>query len=185
MSLTMEDSLVQQTHILNESGQSAIEFILTIAFAFGITFLFVGHSLNITSGYLAHYVNFMAARTYLTVDDGSDNFLSTSNAAFREANSVIDRFPLEAFGVKPEVESHNYQNASAIFTGITMYFEKKVSLMPIVGGTEKGRFLSESFLGKEPTVSTCLEMTCQALSGDRNACKDALSKSVTLYDNGC
>jgi hypothetical protein len=181
----MEDYLAPKTLILNDSGQSAIEFILTFMFAFGITFLFVNHTLNITGGYLAHYVNYMSARTYLTVEAGADGFEQNNTFAIRQAKSVVDRFPLKAYGVNAKFEAINYQDASALFTGTTLYFEQKVSLMPVVGGKEKGRFLSESFLGKEPTITNCLQMACQAITGSRESCKDIAQKSVTLYDNGC
>lgn len=182
---TPVDSLVQQTPILNEDGQSAIEFILTFIFAFGITFLFVNHTLNITGGYLAHYVNFMSARTYLTVEIGSDVFDTNSNYAAKKAQEVVDRFPLKDFGVDAKLEVFSYKDASALFAGTTLYFEQKVSLMPVIGGNQKAKLLSESFLGKEPTIINCLEMVCQAMTGSRQDCKDISQKSVTLYDNGC
>jgi hypothetical protein len=181
----MEDSLVQKTPILNESGQSAIEFILTFMFAFGITFLFINHTLNITSGYFAHYVNFMAARTYLTVESGSDAFEQNNAHAKRLAKEVVNRFPLKKFGIDPKLEVISFDDGSALFSGTTLYFEQKVSLMPIIGGKDKGRFLSESFLGKEPTISNCLQMVCQAMTGSRDSCKGISQKSMTLYDNGC
>ena len=186
MNLITEDSLVQPTHILsNEKGQSAIEFIMTFIFAAGLTFLFIGHTMNVTSGYLAHYVNFMSSRTYLTVEAGSDSFEANHATATAAAKEVFDRFPLAQFGVTGKHEIQSYETGGAIFAGSTFYFEQVVSLMPVIGGNQKAQFLTESLLGKEPTITNCLEMVCQAITGSRGECKNATNRSITLYDNGC
>mgnify|MGYP001384050434 CR=1 FL=1 len=62
--------LVLKKNILSskdESGQAAIEFVLTIAFGLGIVFLYVNFAFNYTVGYAVHYATFMAARTFQTV----------------------------------------------------------------------------------------------------------------------
>jgi hypothetical protein len=183
----MEGSLVQvmRTHN-NEKGQSAIEFILTIAFALGVTFLFVNQALNLTEGYLAHYVNFMASRAYLVHDGGGIRKDNNLNLAAAKANEVYKSYPLENFGIKADFKVISSNDANGIFTGTVVQFEKPLSALPVVGGGEDAIFYSESFLGKEPMRITCSEMICAAISGSLNECNSgADNMDIVLYDNGC
>jgi len=174
-------------HILhNEKGQSAIEFILTSSFAIGITFLFLNQALNLTEGYLNHYVNFMSARAYLVHDEGVDSKLTNIAAAVTLAESVYESYPLESFGIISDFKVNTQEAASAIFTGTISSFEKRLSSLPMVGGSENALFYSEAFLGKEPSRFTCSEMVCAAISGSTTQCRSqAETMDIVLYDNGC
>ena len=181
--------LIRSKKILNQSGQVAIEFILTFIFALGITFLFVNQAINMTEGYLVHYVNFMASRTFLTYEQGSSSSTSNINAAESRARQVFNSYPLSEFGVKVTFEVNKPApagNKPQIFSGTTALFEKKISPFSVVGGKTKAKLLSESFLGREPDRITCHEMVCYALTKDRQACQqNAQNMDAVLYDNGC
>ena len=174
-------------HILdNELGQSAMEFVLTIAFAMGVTFLFVNQSLNLTAGYFAHYVNFMAARTYSVHETGVDSQETNITESSNIARQIISRSQLKAFGVDGTFTVVTRQEGSALFSGTVLQFEKSISALPIVGGREKALFYSESLLGKEPTRIICQQMVCGAMTGSPGSCQNtATSMDVVLYDNGC
>ena len=138
----------------NEKGQSAIEFILTFAFSLGFVFLFVNLALNLTSGYLNHYVNFMASRTYLVQDSGINNEITVLNFAREEAQKTFDRYPISQFGIDAEFKVIKSGTRSGLYVGTTSQFEKPLSSMPLIGSAEDAILLSESFLGKEPTRLT-------------------------------
>ncbi len=94
------DSIDQQSHTLknNQQGQAAIEFILTFAFGIGIVMLFVSLAMNMTRGYLVHYANFMASRTFLTYDSNSTNDVGSSiNKARERAVTTFKSYPLASF----------------------------------------------------------------------------------------
>jgi uncharacterized protein (UPF0333 family) len=185
--------LVLKIHTLknNQSGQVMIEFILVLVFALGITFIFVHMSMNYTIGYLNHYATFMSSRTFLTVDSGSNNAAGSWATARNQAIKTFQKYQLSQFGVpninqsnvKMHVDVGGEQN-SMLFVGVTSLFEKKLSSFQAVGGSEKAKFLSESFLGKEPVRVTCLEQVCRAM-GLSDCSSKAQTLDVVLYDNGC
>ena len=193
----MIDSLVQRMRmdnsefntkklIRNEAGQSAIEFILTFAFAIGVTFLFLNQAMNLTEGYLAHYVNFMASRTYLVEDSGVNQKVSTLFHAKKKATEVYESYQLSRFGIDSTFTVITKAKGSALFSGTVIEFQKALSSMPMVGGGEKATFYSESLLGKEPTRITCQQMVCAAITGNLNQCRSAADQmDIVLYDNGC
>lgn len=178
---------MQKTHTLsNEKGQAAIEFILVISFALGVTFLFFSQAFNATDGYLVHYANFMAGRTYLTSERGGTNANSNLTYAATTAEEVYKSYPLGLFKINSTFKVINYQDGSGLLSGTTAQFEKEANFFPGVGGGDKAKLLSETFLGKEPVRFTCLEMICAAITGDRTSCQSQKDDmDVTLYDNGC
>ncbi len=186
MNPIMEDFLVRQTPILrDEKGQSALEFILTFAFALGVTFLFINQSLNLTAGYLNHYVNFMASRAYLVHDAGNNVYENNINYARDRAQEVFRRFPLKELGIDADFQVVTRNEGSALFSGTTSTFKKSLSSLPIIGGGEKATLLSESFLGKEPLRFTCFQMICAAMTGNTQKCQTTSNLDIVPYDNGC
>ena len=167
----------------NQKGQSAIEFILTFVFAIGVTFLFVNQAINLTGGYLVHYVNFMSARAYLVHDVGSN--VPSEQAAEGKAREVFKSYKLEDFNINASFEVITSEAANALFTGTVMQFEKKLSSIPMVGGGQTANFYSESFLGKEPSRFTCYQMVCAAITGSQGGCNGSTDSDLTLFDNGC
>ncbi len=186
---TDKDFLVPQmvTQISNEQGQSAIEFVLVIGFALGVTFLFITQTFNTTRGYLLHYANFAASRVYLTADNGSNEANGNLAFAAARANEQLDSFNLSsAFGIEVDCDFKNYVNTNALFTGSVCEFEATTNFLPLIGGGDKAKLVSESFLGREPTRLNCYEMTCEAIYGERTGCAaKTTTTDFTLYDNGC
>jgi hypothetical protein len=186
----MEGFLVHLTHIhngkklLNEKGQSAIEFILVIGFALGITFLFTTQAMNATKGYLVHYANFAASRVYLVHDGGSRSIGPNYSGAESAALDHMDSFNLtQLFGLKTDC---SVEKENALFTGTVCRYDVVLNFFPMIAGGDKAKLVTESFLGKEPLRATCFEMTCQAITGDRNGCQSKFEiMDITLYDNGC
>lgn len=159
----------------DESGQSTIEFVLTLSFAIGITMLFVSQALNMTVGFMVHYGTFMGGRTYLVFDGNVDS------EAGEEAKRTFEKYNLNNFDINPRVTVVNKQN-SVLFTGITAQYDKLLSPFRLILNGEKATFYSEGFLGKEPTRKTCHQQTCYAVGGD-GVC--GAKWDVTLFDNGC
>lgn len=170
----------------NEAGQVAIEFILVIGLAMGVTFMFVTQAFNATEGYMVHYANFMASRAYLTTDNGSNQVDSVYSNAANVAQEVFDAYPLRSFGVDANFRAISFSQGSGLFQGTTAKFEREANFFPGVGGGDKAQLLSESFLGKEPSRATCYEMVCAAMTGGRSSCSGSVDETdITLYDNGC
>lgn len=192
MSPITTDFLAQRNPIPvinNQSGQSAIEFILVFGFALGITFLFMAQTFNATKGYLLHYATFAASRVYLTVDNGVDGNISGNyNYAEGVAREHLDSFELDnVFGISADCDFENFESTNALFTGTVCKFTTPTNFFPLIGGGRRAELVSESFLGKEPVRSTCYEMICETITGtNRNICRSQWeSMDITLYDNGC
>lgn len=165
---------------INERGQSAIEFVLVFAFGLGLVFLFVNLAINTTSGYLVHYVNFMAARAYMVEDRGIDT--DDFDIARQKAIEVFNSYNIQDFGVDANFKVQTHLDGHPLFTGTITQFRKKLSSLPLVGGGDSALFYSESFLGKEPLRNSCYKSTCTAVTGGAQGCKRV---GIVLYDNGC
>lgn len=172
---------------LNEKGQAAIEFVLVIGFALGITFLFISQSFSATKGYLVHYVNFVGSRVFLTNDRGSRTVNTNYRIAEREARSQIESFSLgDNFDIDMTCRFQSFINVDALFTGSICEFEVETNFFPTMGGGDPAKLVSESLLGKEPTRATCYELTCEGITGTRTDCEgQEESMDITMYDNGC
>lgn len=180
---------MQKSHILknNQTGQSTIEFILTFAFAIGISFLFVANSLNMTTGFLMHYATFMSGRTFLTYELNSNNPASNITGAERAAKETYRRYKLSRFGVKDSdfkvLKPKPIGKNASIYSGAQARFKKRLTPYRLVGGSKKATFVSEGFLGKEPVRIQCWKMICMAISnGD---CGENGEMDITAFDNGC
>lgn len=171
----------------NQRGQSSIEFIMTFAFAIGISFLFIGHATNMTTGFLTHYATFMSGRAFMVHDATSDTIGSNMQSASRIAKKVFKVYRLDRFGVKNsdmkvELPLPTGRN-SVLFSGVTAKFEKRLTPYKLVGGSQKAKLVSEGFLGKEPLKIQCWEMTCKAMGIAK--CAQQGEMDITVYDNGC
>lgn len=185
MKVIMEGFMVLKTHTLkkNQKGQATIEFLLVFAFALGVTFLFLNLAINSTQGYIVHYANFMASRTFLTYDGGSNNLQNGINQAASASRRVFNRYPLKAFDIKAQfnVLKPTLGAANALYSGTTSQFEKRITPFKLVGGGAKVIMYSESFLSKEPLRFACWQGTCSGIA--QNSCDFGLD--TTLFDNGC
>lgn len=166
----------------NEEGQAAIEFILTFAFGIGIVMLFVSLAMNMTRGYLVHYANFMASRTFLSYDSNTINDIETSiDRARQRARDTFNSYPLANFGVEPTLKVNTPTQYSSLMAGTTATFMERMTPFSLVGGSNEAVFHSESFLTKEPVRLQCLLSTCEAMG--IQDCSSAVD--VTVFDNGC
>ena len=188
----MIDSIPSLKHIQDskriasgEEGQAAIEFILVFAFAVGITFLFMSMTINSTQGYMAQYANYMASRTFLSFDNSSNsNFESPINAAANRARQVFRAYPLEAFDIPEndfQIKKPGANAPSALFSGTTFKFRKRLTPFKLVGGGSMVTYYTESFLSKEPSRFACFQGTCNGIGQD--SCEFGMD--TTLFDNGC
>ena len=168
-----------------------IEFLLVFVFGLGITFLFIYMSFNYSVGYINHYATFMASRTFLTADSASNNPEGSWQFARSRAIETYKKYNLSVFEVNDitnnDVKMHQSvggQQQSILFVGVSSMFERLISPFEIVGGSEKAKFYSESFLGKEPVRMSCLQQVCQAM-GETSCDTKWEQLDVVLYDNGC
>ncbi len=184
MAMETQGSLDQERHTLptNQSGQASIEFILTFAFGIGMSLLFVSLAINMTRGYLVHYANFMASRTFLSYDSGSTNTVEASLAsAGNRARDTFNKYPLASFDIQATFKVNVPIENSQAMSGSTAIFSERTTPLNLVGGTNEATLLSESFLGKEPVRLQCLRSTCGAMG--LGGCGSVMD--VTVFDNGC
>lgn len=174
------DSLVQPKHIQRpDAGQASIEFILTIMFTLGMTLLFIALALNTTKGYIAHYVTFMTARTYLVHDGGNRTAQTNIQTARNMAKDTFSKYPLDALGIDTNGLKFTDPGYSRLFSGVTLTFEQLLSPLSIIANGVNATFHSEALLGKEPLRAECFISIC-------NEIKECNSdKLITPMDNGC
>lgn len=166
----------------NESGQASIEFLLTFSFGIGFTILFLGLALNMTKGYLVHYANFMASRTYLSHDIAATESLESAlNQAEKMAEETFKSYPLGAFDIAVDLKVNSPLEVPALMSGTTATFMERLTPFSLVGGDSEAVFHSESFLTKEPPRLQCLRSVCQAMG--LSNCTNVLD--ITAFDNGC
>jgi hypothetical protein len=190
---------------MKQDGQSTIEFILTFIFGLGIVFLFVNVAINYSAGYLVHYATFMGSRTYLTVDSHSSTEASTESAARNAALATFSRFRVSTLGVPsgsvlpggsngaPGFHVNSYVGMAdpkdILYVGAYTVFQRQMSMLPLVGGGDPVTYVSESFLGKEPSRLECWKRTCSAImlgvSGAAAECPNPSEFDFTVFDNGC
>lgn len=168
-----------------ESGQSTIEFIVSFMLVIGFVFFYVKVALNFTNGYLVHYANYMSSRAFMVQETGSNRADGSDTKSKQVAKEVWDSFNVENLLGGIEMNRGEFlpgANDNALFTGVTVEYEDRFSIFSMVGTTEKLKFLSESFLGREPTIAECVERICEAFKGlGVSDCND----NTLIMDNGC
>ena len=181
----MSDSLEvkKKSRLSQKDGQATIEFLVVLSFALGIIFLFLVMSLNSGTGYLVHYVNFMASRTFLTADNGSNEVESAEDYAERQAKEVVKAFELEKFGLKNMADKMKFnRTTNPIFEYVGTYytFAARLSIFASIAGGSSAELTTESFLGREPPRVDCLERICNRLEGLYSC-----TEFTTAFDDGC
>jgi hypothetical protein len=191
--------------MMKQDGQSTIEFILTFVFGLGIVFLFVNVAINYSAGYLVHYATFMGARTYLSTESHSSTEASTETAARNAALATFARFRVGTLGVPATSVLPGGNNGAPgfhinpyigladpkdiLYVGAYAVFQRQMSFLPIVGGGDPAVYVSEAFLGKEPSRLECWKRTCSAImlgiSGAAAECPNPSVFDFTVFDNGC
>ncbi|MCB9094550.1 MAG: hypothetical protein H6621_05720 [Halobacteriovoraceae bacterium] len=170
---------------LNNKGQVTIEFILVFSVSIFFVLSFTYYMINFGIGYLAHYATYAVSRAYLT-SDHIGRYSTTGNLRVAAADAVKEfkKYQLESFGVKGELKINSPEDVIYEFVGAYYIFEPPFSFTD----SEQNKYISESFLGKEPTISDC-ECRIQQIMGI--GCGDGvnvsknISDDVTLFDNGC
>jgi hypothetical protein len=170
----------------SDGGQSTIEFIMTFTAAVGFIFLFLKLAMNYTSGYMVHHATYMAARSYLVVDEERDGDGPGDDAALAKAKTVFTRYlpPGLVNGVDVEELEPNkisFDMNFAAFIGLWIQYTQAFSL-GFVGGKAPVIFRSEAFLGREPTRFESVSQVCIALKSAIPG--KSCSVHVTLDDNG-
>ena len=177
-----------------ESGQSLVEFALSIFLVFGLLFFFVQLSLVLSWGNYVQYATYMSARAYLSGGvSKSDQIQRAKDVLTRMVKRGVvsneDRFPMIAQGFQgdddtvkgssigggPVFDPGNYD--LSWMQGVRYTFRSRLFVLPIgrPGATpdaSKGQAVltSESWLGRDPTYQDCLA-TMRELKGQ--------------IDNGC
>lgn len=173
----------------NQKGQSTIEFIFTFAFGVSVILVIFKAAMNYTTGYLVHYATFMASRSYVTFDNYRGTIaapMSSIQGGEEHAASVFQQYRLDLFDVNPSSFRINRPGSSIqgdyVTVGGTTTFEREIDTIGKIAGQKTIRYVSESFLGKEPTRAVCAARVCYAITGSTNC---SMNMDVTLFDDGC
>jgi hypothetical protein len=173
-------------NLKKQKGQSTIEFIMTFSAAVGFIFLFLKMAMNYTDGYMVHHATYMASRAYLVSDEDRKALEEGDARAMAKAREVFLKYMPNGLisGVTPTMLQENnpdpVRTRYHAFVGLWIEFSQKFSL-GFIGGKESIKFISESFLGREPTRSESRTQVCEAVKRlGLNRC----DVHVTLEDNG-
>ncbi len=155
--------------------------------ALGFVFAFLKISIAYTNGYLVHYVNFLSSRAYMVGERDSNQPSGSDGAAKDLAEAVFEGFNIG--GIIPTFDSNlQIEDPESNLGGTNLYIGTRVEYeesINIPGSTKKIRFpfVSESYLGMEPTRAECKFRICDAMSrvGSGASCL----KHSTVSDNGC
>ena len=172
--------------IKNQKGQSTIEFIFTFVFGVSMILMIFNSSMNYISGYLAHYATFMASRVYLTADSHLSTPQGSLNGAEERARQTFNTYALGIFKIPDgsfRINPAGQTDASTYLTvGGSTVFSLSIDVLGKIAGQSKLDYVSESFLGKEPTRAECFIRTCKAITGRDNC---SLNDDITVFDDGC
>lgn len=176
------------TKIREESGQSTIEFALTLILIMTFLLGFTQLSLLFGFGNYAHYATFMAARAQLSAGQNQDQQTTRARDVIvkmlkrSEGQPGIDRWPsiAKADGGGGDLRGADllngpqHQEGNPSFSwmqGVRYAFRGRLFMIPLGGdsSTNSLTLMSESWLGVEPSYEECI----QRLPG------------TAVIDNGC
>lgn len=172
---------------LDEAGQSTTEFLAAFIFAIVIMMVFLKIAINLVNGYVVHYAVFNASRTYLVWDNFSNTPGGSDTAAWKAAQETFRAYPLDKIisELDPSKLNRNPPTmTNPVFTGIWIEWETPFGVSKMIGGIEPVKYRSESFLGREPSVSQCLKRICDSMA-DVDSSSNACEIHTTAFDNGC
>lgn len=180
------------------SGQSLVEFVLTLFAFFTILFMYVQLALSFGVANYIQYMTFMAARAYLSSGDDQGVQTKAANAVITQmmsggsgANGTRFDGIIQLNGATPSgpyVGSGTgvtFKTGDARSTaweqGVTYGFNVRLYMLPIIRSSGKNAITlqSESWLGREPTAQEC----SQYMEVDGPNMKGV--QAQFLYDNGC
>ena len=182
-----EEQIIPLKENKNEKGQSTIEFLFSFAIALGFVFSFLKISIAYTNGYLVHYVTFLTSRAYMVGERDSKQPNGSDNQAKTDAEAVFNSFNIG--GIIPGFESSpvfedpvSNSGTNNLYVGVRTEYEESISI-PGTNAKIRFPFISESYLGLEPTRAECRQRICDAMStvGSGGGCK----MQSTVSDNGC
>lgn len=176
----------------SESGQSTVEFALTMILVSGFMFLFFQLSMVMGMSSYVQYATFMSARAYLAAGPDREDQRTRARTVIQQmlkasGNAAQDRLPSiikgdggndgTVTGLNFDDDNYKPVRDYSWLQGIRYSFKGRVFLSPIGrGGTTKANLptlslTSESYLGREATTEEC-----------RSEMK---SRGDGIYDNGC
>lgn len=170
---------------LKQKGQSSIEFIMSFVVVLGLFFMFLSTGLNFVAGYLTHYAVYHSSRVFLSFDQGK-NPEDVFSLAQRRATEAFKSVHLENFGVEGDIK-FNIPGSGSIpeFYGAYFQYKRPLSIYRMITGEKVINYMSESYLGKEPTREECRRQICQAMGMSCDQGTPSGDFDVTLFDNGC
>lgn len=177
-----------------ESGQSLVEFALSIFLVFGLLFFFIQLSLVLSWGNFVQYATYMSARAYLsggtTKEDQTERAMEVLRRMVkRGAVSNDDRFPMIARGFEgdddtvkgasvgggPQFDPGDYD--LSWMQGVRYTFRSRLFVLPVGrpgtrpdAETGQAVLTSESWLGRDPTYQDCLSVMGQMKGQIDNGC---------------
>lgn len=166
-----------------QSGQSTLEFILTIGLLMAFSLFFIQLSLVFGWGNYVHYATFMSARAYLSATETADQQAEAAKSVLTRMvrKNSQDRLPSVAkgegagdfpgFSLNHDRFAPQDRNLSWL-EGVRYKFKSRLFMIPLPGSPRGGTgntlsLTSESWLLRDPSDSEC-----------RAAMKG-------LIDNGC
>lgn len=178
----------------SESGQSLVEFALSILLVFGMLFFFIQLAFVLSWGNYVQYATFMSARAYLSAgpsrQNQEDRAMEVLSRMVKQGTiSNADRFPMIAVGeggedsiVKgasvgggPGFDPTNYD--LSWMQGVRYTFRSRLFVLPIgkpgsvpAASTGQAVFTSESWLGRDPAYRDCLSVMQQLKGQIDNGC---------------
>lgn len=177
----------------SEQGQATIEFLMTFIFTFGIFVLFISLALNMTAGYFVHYATFMSGRAFMAHSGGGNDANATDNAAVTWSREVFRRYGINLLNLDPSKLSFTLPSsgASQELIGVRYEFDRPISMMKVIGKDMNAHYMSEAYLGREPSRIDCLMNIHQIFEiisrGEMNISPPpgGINTFVTYFDDGC
>jgi hypothetical protein len=185
--------------ILDQGGQSTVEFALTLILLLSFMLFYLQLSLVLSFGNYVQYATFMSARAYLSASATREDQRTRARDVIIQmlkksaGQAGVDKFPVIARGVggedpagfaieRPKEFSPTNRHFSWL-EGVRYTFRSKLFFLPLAGSgkagaQEKGSMgplnsltlTSESWLGREPAEDEC--------RGD-------MGQKAWFFDNGC
>lgn len=158
---------------------------MTFTVAVGFIFLFLKMALNYTDGFMVHHATYLASRAYLVNDQDRDQDSEGDSRALVKARQVFTKYLPEGLVRGVDASALKENNPEIInfhaFVGLWVEYYQRFSL-GFIGGRESIHFISESFLGREPTRHESKIQICEAMK--RSMGIEKCDVHSTLEDNG-
>lgn len=195
--------------VWNSSGQSTIEFALTLIMMLGFILFYFQLTMIFAFGNFVHYATFMSARAYLSAGPSEDDQKSRAQDVIVSmvkrgvGQSGADRLPWIAHGIGegdirgveigPSSNFNATDSSLSWMQGVRYTFRSKLFVVPLTG-SEKGA--SSASLTSGNTPPNTVTLTSESWLGrepNDDECRARLgagsgssgSKTGWAFDNGC